>query len=170
MAKRMDHEFRYVLRRSNKLSDEEHRFLSFISTYQHGCLLSYDDICACTGWSRSKLKRVLVSLETKKLIEKTHRKYKKTTIKIADAITQKAFSDGSPMSQESWLTGEPMMAHRWTHDGSPMGHPILEKELERKLKSDFKNEEDENSHLVPKELGDAWGLVLKLKNKTKIEP
>jgi len=139
MSERLDFELRHELRRCPKLNDAEMRFLAFIAAYSQGCLLSYDKICALTNWSRSKLKRVIADLLSKNLITVEYRAYKKTKIKIVPAAQQCAFARGygSPVSHKSWLTSEPMMAHPWTHDGSPVSHSMLERELERKLETDF---------------------------------
>lgn len=133
---RLDREFRHNLRRCPKLSDAEIRFLALLGSFRHGCLLNYDEICLLTNWSRPKLKRVITSLKKYALIEIEYRAYKKTTIKIAAAEVQTRFAelhDGSPVSHQSWLTHEPMMAHPRAHDGSPVSHSMLERELERKL-------------------------------------
>ena len=66
-SKRMDAEFRHVLRRCPNLSDAQVRLLAFVASYSQGCLLTYDKICVLTNWSRSKLGRTIRSLEKLKL-------------------------------------------------------------------------------------------------------
>ena len=172
MSDRLDREFRFVLRQCSKLSDAENRFMGLMGCYRHGCLLTYDELCSKTGWSRAKLKRTIKALEQYGLIEVTYRAFKKTTIMNVSARQQKAFADahdGSPMSHQSWLTGEPMMAHPRTHDGSPMSHSINKRELQRKLKSDFLNEEKNNvDNFEPKIKGEAWQQVMNsIRSKNK---
>lgn len=101
--------------------------------------MSYDEICIRTNWSRSKLQRTIRSLLDLGLIEKKHRAYKRTTLKIAHASRQSEFTETayeSSVTQESHVSDDTIIGHRRNSDVSPMTHSILERELERKLESD----------------------------------
>lgn len=137
-SERLDRELRHVLRRCPKLSDAQMRFLAFVASYSQGCLLTYEEICKLTSWSRSKLIRTIRSLESYGLIEIKYRPYKRTAIKIAPAWRQSEFAkafDVSSVTQEPCVTQETVMDHPRYHDVPPMTQPILEKELERKLET-----------------------------------
>jgi hypothetical protein len=157
---RLNREFRYCLRQCPALNDAERSLLSFVSSFSYGCAIPYEEICQHLSWSVSKLKRTVDSLEQKKLIEVKYRRYKQVTLLIAEASVQSAYAeknsikksdDSSPMSHELRLTGEPMIAHPWAHDSSPMSQPI-ERDIKRDIKEDhfFENK---------KEGKDGWGNV-----------
>lgn len=132
-SERLDREFRHVLRRCPKLTDAQVRLLAFVSSYSQGCLLTYDEICKLTNWSRSKLGRVIDSLVKCNLIEKKYGTYKKTKIKIAPAWRQSEFADASDVSsvtQEPYSIHEVDMGHPRNHDMSPVIQPILERKIE----------------------------------------
>lgn len=150
-SERLTYELRHLLRRCAKLSDPEMRFLVLISSYSLGCLLTYEEICSLTNWSRSKLSRTIRSLEQKRLIDIKYGPYKKTIIKIAPAGRQIEFvnnSNVSLMNQESYAIQESNMIHPWSSDVSPMAQPILERELERKKETDEKENANTNTRTL----------------------
>lgn len=141
-SERLDRELRHVLRRCPLLEDSEIRLLALVASYSKGCLLSYQEICKLTNWSRSKLIRTIRSLEKRRLIEVNYRTYKRTTIKIAPAWRQLEFVktyNVPPVTQESYPISEITIGHEGNHEMSPMTQPILEREVERNIENTDKN-------------------------------
>lgn len=153
---RTDREFRYVLRRCNRLSDSEHRFLSLIATYQHGSLMRQDEIAELCGWTDRKVRRVISSLKAKGLIEVGYRFYKKMKLRIVSAEKQKAFAQGSdrtPMSDQRPDTSVHMTGHPCPDDRTPVSGPMLEFQLERKLERELSTIEEETQKPSPNQRG-----------------
>lgn len=136
----MDREFRHWLRQCHALSHTEYRLLGFVSSFSDGALMKYEKICTMTSMSRSTLNRTIKSLLEKKLIEITHRAYKKTCIKIVRASEQKAYAkanDVPPAAHQSCAAHDTMMCHQRHDIVPPAAHSMLEKPLERKLESNL---------------------------------
>lgn len=160
LKNRLDGEFRWNLRRCPVLSDAEVRFLALLATYQHGSKLLYNELCGFTGWSRSKLQRTINSLVDRGLVVRTHRAFKKTTLKIASAAVQADFAKAhsvSPMTHDQCVTHEPTVCHPRHHSVSPMTQPMLKRDLKRNLKTSC--EAQKGGEGVPQEPGDVAKLL-----------
>lgn len=151
-SNRLEREFRYCLRRCGKLTHCEHRLLSFVASYEYGCLLTYEEMVPMLAMSERTIERTVASLKKLGLIEVEYRIYKKTKLQIVEASIQAKFSitathGGTVNRQPSTHEPPPVSAITATHGGTN-----TERELERELESvSFSGKQKEGK--------EGWGNV-----------